>query len=331
MTVESNSDNQTHYQRLGISPDDDLTDAYIKLKFRTAALKLHPDKETLSDSANSDSMALLIEARDTLLDPDKRAIYNEKIFGDPDFVEHVKETISSAQRGLREPAEEYSPAFYRLKNYCYITAINCCYYSIENYGYNSDDTRYISKLLEGLDASFFRHPNWTNYCSDMYLTIATHFIEPVEKQVKALKSSSDMLCQIKASQLEYFLEEINEAVFYAHFEGTKEMGESDCKAVPMYSQTRTARQIYKNLHDVLSDCAEKKEINFHRNLIVDSVKALTGALVILLTLLPSIGLALFSKTYRNAIHTTFFATKSRACLENADTSLYKLAKSKDIL
>jgi curved DNA-binding protein CbpA len=289
MMDENFINNQTYYNRLEISPDDDLSDSYIQHKFRVAAFKLHPDKEKSNEAASSENMALLIEARDTLLNPEKRAAYDEKIFGSTDFVSRVKETISEAQKELRETTTNEHPyAFYRLKNYCFIKAINYCHDSIQRFGYNSCETKYFQKLLEGLDHSFFSH-SINSCCFEMYLLITSNLIEPIEKQINTLRLSSDKICQIKASQLEYLLDEINEAVFQAHFKGTREIEWGEHKFIS-YNRYITAEHIYLNLHEKLINCASKKEINFHRNLIVDTIKALAGVAVVLLTLLPDISL-----------------------------------------
>jgi curved DNA-binding protein CbpA len=322
---------KTYNKLLDIKPDDELTDAYINGKYLKAALKFHPDKEKWSASANPANMALLNEARDTLLDPNRRAIYNEKIFGNRDFVLYFQSAISEVQANLRKPTDEHSPAFYRLKNYCLIMGINYCNSYITEHGHDPYYTLYMQEFLNGLNASFYHYPICQNYCSDICLTIVSRLIEPLEKQIEALKSSSDKLSRIKASQLVYVLEKINETVFNSHFEAMTNYEDGIRPVVPFYFEARAANSIYLNLQSLLSDCASKKEINSHRNLIVATVKALTGALVFLLTALPTLGLALFSRSYRNAIHSTFFATNSRACLENADTSLYNVAKSMKVV
>jgi hypothetical protein len=329
MPYPTNSVNLTYYELLNICPADDLTEGYIKQKFRTMALKLHPDKAADNNTTNNNNMALLVEARDTLIDPQKRAIYNQTIFGDAKFVERVEYTLQYAQNAIHElELEGCQSAFNLLKKYSLQRGLHCCYLAIDEYGYQSDEIKYFRVLLGGLQATF--RPSYYRRCPEIYKLIETHLIEPIENQLNALKSSSDTLCQIKASQLEYILGEINETVFQAHFRAMTVFGESG-ELRAYYCEIRAARAIYEDLHQLIRSSINKNEINSHRNLIVDILKALLGAFVIFLTALPTAGALLISRSYRNAIHTTFFTTKSRSCLENADHSLYKFAKRKQFI
>ena len=67
---------QNHYEALGVTRF--ATEAEIKTQFRRTALKYHPDKNP-DDEAAKQMFHALVDARDTLMDPDKRREYDEKL------------------------------------------------------------------------------------------------------------------------------------------------------------------------------------------------------------------------------------------------------------
>ena len=72
-----NADN--HYDRLGVSQT--ATDAEIKSAFRRQAVALHPDKVRGGDGdAGNEEFHALVEARDVLLDPQRREEYDRQLF-----------------------------------------------------------------------------------------------------------------------------------------------------------------------------------------------------------------------------------------------------------
>ena len=67
---------QNHYEALGLYRS--ATSADIKSQFRRTALRYHPDKNPGDESAISKFHAL-VEARDVLLDPEKRRAYDDQL------------------------------------------------------------------------------------------------------------------------------------------------------------------------------------------------------------------------------------------------------------
>ena len=67
---------QNHYEALGLYRS--ATAADIKSQFRRVALRYHPDKNPGDETAISRFHAL-VEARDVLLDPEKRRAYDEQL------------------------------------------------------------------------------------------------------------------------------------------------------------------------------------------------------------------------------------------------------------
>ena len=77
---------KNYYEVLGITPT--ASDQNIKAAYRKLARKYHPD--IVGGSGQSNVMAIINEAYETLIDPDKRAAYDRKLEAESEI--HVSGT-----------------------------------------------------------------------------------------------------------------------------------------------------------------------------------------------------------------------------------------------
>jgi curved DNA-binding protein CbpA len=306
----------TYYQLLDLTPSAKFSESEIKKKFRAAALKLHPDKSLLSENTDTDSMRLLIQARDTLINPDKREIYDKELLGNAEFVIPITENCH--------------PEHYRLKQLHLSKMITQSQMVISQYGYHSDQAAQMHRILSTVRIAFTAEGD---HSYRMIALTAKYLIEPLRAQIKILHGANDNLSKVKIGQLETLLEEIDSGIIDGIFKGIRRyerfvqnpLDNTEIKKYEYtFSKCGSAHGIYCNLHQLINTYANKKEINSHRNLIADFLKGLVGVFIILMTVIPTVGAVLLSETYRRKVNHTFFATKSRAHLEEAVHKFYTL-------
>jgi curved DNA-binding protein CbpA len=90
------SDSRTHYELLGLSAGSDITPKDVKEAYRQALLRYHPDKVQQSASSQNPTTLVegvptidrIVEAYNTLLDPNLRKAYDASLRSSTKSVAH---------------------------------------------------------------------------------------------------------------------------------------------------------------------------------------------------------------------------------------------------
>jgi DnaJ domain len=305
--ISSASEELNHYQMLGFEPPYQIISAdEIKKSYRKLALEFHPDKKP----DDKTTMQKLAAASETLLDPVKKAVYDQILSSEDD----EKKFLELVESEFAKPAGSKNPEVAKIEKYCLRRAIDEAYQAQNNDGLLSKAFQDNKKVINFTFTCFSCSVYYANKC----ICLAVEFlIHPIQHHIEKLKNNPDSISAEKILQLQAALSDINDTIYNAIVIPVKKEERGQAKY-------EVSHKIKADLIALVIDYSKKETLNSHRNLVRDIFRGLAGVVVTLFTAIPTAGLIVLSSDYRRIIKNTFFSTKSKAELVNASVE-YKSA------